>query len=325
MKAILVKEFGGPEMLTYTDVDDPQPAANQVLIQVHTAGVNFADVKARMGAYHIERALPFIPGLDVAGTIAAVGPEVKNLKPGQRAVAFPQGGAYCELAIANEALTFPIPDTISDESAAAFPIVAGTSYAMLARIAKLQTGESILLHSAAGGVGTTALQIARQLGARPMIATVGSDAKKSLLADLGADAVINYRSEDTVEKTLALTADKGVDVILNPLGGEVLEGDLGCLAPFGRLICFGHASGQPASVPTNELHGSCRSVLGFSFGTLRRTRPQEASGIMNAVIPMLAQGKIRMMIANQFPLADAAEAHRLLESRTSTGKILLKV
>jgi NADPH2:quinone reductase len=116
-----------------------------------------------------------------------------------------------------------------------------------------------------------------------------------------------------------------VDVILNPLGGEVLEGDLGCLAPFGRLICFGHASGQPASVPTNELHGSCRSVLGFSFGTLRRTRPQEASGIMNAVIPMLAQGKIRMMIANQFPLADAAEAHRLLESRTSTGKILLKV
>jgi NADPH2:quinone reductase len=325
MKAILIKKFGGPEVLTYADLDDPQPAADQVLIRVHTVGVNFADVKARIGAYHIKLALPFIPGLDVAGTIAAVGPEVKTLKAGQRVVAFPQGGAYCELALAREVLTFPIPDAISDETAAAFPIVAGTAYAMLNRIARLRTGEGMLLHSAAGGVGTTALQIARHLGARPIIATVGSDAKKSLLAELGADAVVNYRSENHVEKTLALTEDKGVDVILNPLGGEMLERDLDCLAPFGRLICFGHASGQPASIPSDQLHGSCRAVLGFSFGTLRRTRPQEASSIMQAVIPLLAEGKIHMMMGKQFALAEAAEAHRLLESRTSTGKLLLKV
>jgi NADPH2:quinone reductase len=325
MKAIIVKKFGGPEVLTYTEVDDPQPAADQVLIRVHTVGVNFADVKARLGGYHIKRPLPFIPGLDVAGTIVAVGPGVKTLKVGQRVVAFPQGGAYCELALALEVLTFAIPETIADETAAAFPIVAGTSYAMLSRISSLQIGEGVLLHSAAGGVGTTALQIARHLGARPIIATVGSDAKKSLLAELGADATVNYRSENYVEKTLALTDGKGVDVILNPLGAEILERDLDCLAPFGRLICFGHASGQPASIPTNELHGSCRSVLGFSFGTLRRTRPQEVSGIMNAVIPMLAEKKIRMIIGKQFPLAEAAEAHRLLESRTGTGKILLKV
>lgn len=325
MKAILIEKFGDPEVLTYAEVDDPQPAADQVLIRVHTVGVNFADVKARMGAYHIKRALPFIPGLDVAGTIAAVGPEVKTLKAGQRVVAFPQGGAYCELALAREVLTFAIPDAISDETAAAFPIVAGTSYAMLARIARLQTNEGVLLHSAAGGVGTTALQIARHLGAQPIIATVGSDAKKPLLAELGADAVVNYRSENHVEKALGLTDGKGVDVILNPLGGEMLEGDLDCLASFGRLICFGHASGQPASIPTNELHGSCRSVFGFSFGTLRRTRPLEASSIMHAVIPMLAEGKIRMMMGKQFPLAEAAAAHRFLESRTSTGKLLLKV
>jgi len=325
MKAILVKKFGGPEVLSYTEVDDPQPAADQVLIEVHTAGVNFADVKARIGAYHIKRALPFIPGLDVAGTIAAVGPEVRTLKAGQRVVAFPQEGAYCELALAREVLTFPIPDAISDETAAAFPLVAGTSYAMLARIARLQSGESILLHSAAGGVGTAALQIARQLEARPIIATVGSDAKKPLPADLGADAVVNYRSESYVEKARALTDGKGVDVILNPLGGEMLEEDLACLAPFGRLVCFGHASGQPASIPTDQLHGSCRSVLGFSFGTLRRTRPQDVSSIMNSVIPMLAEGKIRMMIGKQFPLTNADEAHRFLESRTSTGKLLLKV
>ena len=325
MKAILVKNFGGPEMLIYTDIDDPQPAADQVLIRVHTAGVNFADVKARIGAYHIKQALPFIPGLDVAGTIETVGAEVKKLKAGQRVVAFPEGGAYCELALAREVLTFPIPDAISDETAAAFPIVAGTSYAMLARIARLRNNEGVILHSAAGGVGTTALQIARHLGAGPMIATVGSDAKKSLLTDLGADAVINYRSENYVAKTLALTTDKGADVILNPLGGEVLERDLDCLALFGRLVCFGHASGQPASIPTGQLHGSCRSVLGFSFGTLRRTWPKEVSEIMNAIIPMLAEGKIRMMLGKQFSLAEAAEAHRFLESRMSTGKLLLKV
>jgi NADPH2:quinone reductase len=325
MKAILVETFGGPEVLAYRDLDDPEPQKNQVLIRVHSAGVNFADVKARMGGYHIKQPLPFIPGLDVAGTIAAVGPEVKTLKAGQRVVAFPQGGAYCELAIADAGLAFPIPDSIEDDTAAAFPVVAGTSYAMLARIAGLQAGQGLLLHSAAGGVGTTALQIARQLGAQPIVATVGSDGKKKFLEELGADAVFNYRSENYVEKTLALTDGRGVDVILNPLAGEILERDLRCLAPFGRLVCFGDAGGRPASIPSSQLQGSCRSVLGFSFGTLRRTRPQEVPGIMQAVIALLAEGKIRMMLSRQFPLAEAAEAHRHIESRSSMGKILLKV
>ncbi len=325
MKGVVVEKFGGPEVLVYRDLDDPRPKANQVLMRVHRAGVNFADTKARVGAYHIKQSPPFIPGLDVAGTIVAVGPGVKTLKVGQRVVAFPQGGAYCELAVADEALAFPIPDSIKDDTAAAFPVVAGTSYAMLSRVAGLQAYEAVLLHSAAGGVGTTALQIAKQLKARPIIATVGSDTKKKVLAELGADAVVNYRSENYVEETLTLTDGRGVDVILNPLAGEILERDLDCLAPFGRLICFGHASGRPASIPSNLLQGSCRSVFGFSFGTLRSTRPQEVRGIMQAVITLLAQGKIRMMVGKQFPLAEAAEAHRYIESRKSTGKILLSI
>lgn len=325
MKGILVKKFGGPEVLVYTDLDDPQPKSDQVLIRVHSVGINFADVKTRTNAYHVNRQLPFIPGLDVAGTIEALGPGVKNLTKGQRVVAFPQDGSYCELTLAQEVLTFPIPDSITDRTAAAFPVVAGTSYSMLSRIARLKPGEALLLHSAAGGVGTTALQIARHLGARPIIASVGSDIKKSVLAKLGADAVVNYRSENYVEKTLALTDGKGADVILNPLAGEILERDIGCLARFGRLICFGNASEEPASFSTSQLQGSCRSVLGFSFGTLRRTRPQEALGIMQAVIALLAEGKITMMMGKQFPLAKAAEAHRYIESRKSTGKILLTI
>jgi len=140
MKGILVTKFGGPEVLAYRDLDDPQPQANQVLIRVHSAGVNYADVKARTNVHHIKRPLPFIPGLDVAGTIEAVGSKVKKLKAGQRVVAFPQGGSYCEFALAHELLVFPIPDSIKDDTAAAFPVVAGTSYAMLSRIARLQTG-----------------------------------------------------------------------------------------------------------------------------------------------------------------------------------------
>lgn len=325
MKGILVKKFGGPEVLVYTNLDDPEPKSDQVLIRVHTIGVNFADAKARTNAYHVKRQLPFIPGLDVAGTIEALGPGVKNLTKGQRVVAFPQGGSYCELALAQEVLTFPIPDSITDETAAAFPVVAGTSYSMLSRIARLKPGEALLLHSAAGGVGTTALQIARHLGAQPIIASVGSDIKKSVLAKLGADAVVNYRSENYVEKTLALTDGKGADVILNPLAGEMLERDLNCLAQFGRLLCFGNASGKPASISSNQLQGSCRSVLGFSFGTLRRKQPHEVSGIMQAVITLLAEGKLHMVIGEQFPLAKAADAHRHLESRASTGKILLTI
>ena len=325
MKGILVEKFGGPEVLTYRDLDDPRPQKNQVIIRVRSAGVNFADVKARIGAYHLKQALPFIPGLDVTGTIAAVGPEVTTLKAGQRVVAFPQGGSYCELAVADAGLAFPIPDSIKDDTAAAFPVVAGTSFAMLSRIAGLQANEGVLLHSAAGGVGTTALQIAKYLGAKPIITTVGSDIKKKLLAELGADAVVNYRSENYVEQVLALTDGKGVNVILNPLAGRILERDLDCLAPFGRLICFGNASEQSASFSSDQVQGSCRSLIGFSFGTLRRRRPQEVPGIMQAVIALLAEGKIRMIMGKQFPLAEAAEAHRYIESRNSTGKILLKV
>ena len=325
MKGILVKEFGGPEVMAYEDLADPRPQDNQVLIRVQRTGVNFADVKARTNVHHIKRPLPFIPGTDTTGTIEAVGSGVKKLKVGQRVVAFPQGGSYCELALAHELLTFAIPDAIDDDTAAAFPVVAGTSYAMLAHIAGLQAGQGFLLHSAGGGVGTTALQIARHLGARPIITTVGSDAKKDMLAELGADAVVNYNSENYVEKAMELTDGRGVDVILNPLAGKLLERDLDCLAPFGRLVCFGNASGEPASFLAGQLQGSCRSVLGFSFGTLRSKRPQAVDGIMQAAIALLAEGKIRMVTGQRFPLAKAAEAHRYLESRASTGKTLLTI
>jgi NADPH2:quinone reductase len=323
MKAIQVTKFGGPEVLDYATVKDPEPGPDQVLIRVRTLGVNFADIKARTGGYHLKREFPFVPGIDASGTIEEVGREVKNLKKGMRVVAFPVNGSYSEYVVAREMLTFPIPDTISDETAAAFPIVAGTSYAMLARIARLQPGESVLVHSAAGGVGTTAVQIAKDLGSSPLFATVGSDDKKVVLQNLGVDTVMNYRTNDTVNQVLDLTAGKGVDVILNPLGGDILEKDLECLAPFGRLICFGHAGGQSARISTDKLHGTSRSIIGFSFGSMRKLQPEAAPGIMAEVIALVAKGKINMILGKRFPLREAAAAHRYMESRQSTGKILL--
>ena len=159
MKGILVKKFGGPEVMAYEDLDDPKPQADEVLIRVHRTGVNFADVKARTNVHHIKRPLPFIPGLDTTGTIEAIGSAVKKLKVGQRVVAFPRGGSYCEAALAHELLTFPIPATIDDDTAAAFPVVAGTSYAMLALIAGLQAGQGLLLHSAGGGAPSAILDL----------------------------------------------------------------------------------------------------------------------------------------------------------------------
>lgn len=325
MKAILVRKFGGPEVLDYTTVEDPEPGPDQVLIRVRALGINFADIKARTGGYHLEREFPFVPGIDASGTIAAVGREVKNLEKGMRVVAFPANGSYSEYVIARGMLTFPIPDTISDDTAAAFPIVAGTSYTMLARIARVQPGESVLVHSAAGGVGTTAVQIAKYLGAAPLLASVGRDDKKDVLQGLGVDAVMNYRTNDTVSQVLALTAGKGVDVILNPLGGDILEKDLECLAPFGRLICFGHAGGQSARIPSDQLHSTSRSIIGFSFGSMRRLHPDAVPEIMAEVIELVAQGRINMILGQRFALREAAAAHQYMESRQSTGKILLTV
>lgn len=325
MKAVLVRKFGGPEVLDYATVADPEPGPDQVLIRVRTLGVNFADIKARTGGYHLKKEFPFVPGIDASGTIAAVGRAVKNLEKGMRVVAFPANGSYSEYVVAREMLTYPIPDTISADTAAAFPIVAGTSYAMLARIARVQPGESVLVHSAAGGVGTTAVQIAKYLGAAPLLASVGSDDKKDVLTGLGVDAVLNYRTGDMASHILDLTAGKGVDVILNPLGGDVLEKDLEYLAPFGRLICFGHAGGKPARITTDKLHGSSRSIIGFSFGSMRRLLPEAVPGIMAEVIALVAEGRINMVLGKRFPLQEAAAAHRYMESRQSTGKILLTV
>lgn len=325
MKAVMLTDFGGPEVLKAVEVDVPVIQADQVLIRVEATSVNFADIKARYGNYHGAGRPPFIPGLDAAGTIEKVGSEVHQWRVGQRVIAFPKNGSYAEYIVADEKLTFALPDEISFDIAAACPIVAFTSYKLLADVARLEQGETVLIHAAAGGVGTTAIQLAKLLGAGKVIGTVGSESKAKVALETGADYVICHEKEDFAEKVNELTNGEGAHVILDSVAGSIAEKSLTCLAMYGRLVNFGNADGEAGNFKTQDLHSSCRSVLGFSLGTTRNKRPHLLQDTAVQVLSMIADGRLKMNIGKKFSLEEAAQAQEWVESRKSTGKVLLQI
>ncbi|MGM9985862.1 MAG: zinc-binding alcohol dehydrogenase family protein [Bacillaceae bacterium] len=324
MKAVVVTKFGGPDVLEVIDTPIPQLNSKQVLIRTMKTSVNFADIKARYGKKGIGT-FPFIPGIDAAGVIEQVGADVTSLKVGQRVICFPKGGSYAEYVVADEILTYPIPDTLSFEVAAACPIVSFLSYTLLKDIARIQKGETILIHAAAGGVGTTSIQLAKLLGAQEIIGTVGSEHKVEVAKEAGADHVIVYKNMDFATKVKELTNGEGVDIVFDSVSGKVAEQSLTCLAPYGRLVHFGNSSGEAGTFQTNQLHASCRSVLGFSLGTTRKLRPHVLQPVAKEVFRYLESGELKIKIGHEFSLRKAKEAHELMESRLSTGKILLNI
>jgi NADPH2:quinone reductase len=324
MKAIVVPEYGGPEVMQYTDVEIPSITSKQVLIRVEATSVNFADMKSRYGKYGSGKP-PFIPGLDAAGVIERTGSEVQHLKAGQRVIAFPKHGSYAEYAVADENLVFALPDSIDFHTAAACPVVSFTSYKLLADVARLEQGETVLIHAAAGGVGTTAIQLAKILGAGQVIGTVGNENKAAAALEAGADHVICYEKEDFATKVKELTNGNGADIILDSISGWVAEKSLECLAPYGRLVNFGSSGGGIGTFKVQDLHSSCRSVLGFSLGTTRIKRPHLLRDTADRVLAYIADGRLQIKIGYRFPLEDAAKAHSLVENRKTAGKVLLVV
>lgn len=322
MNAVVVSRFGCSDALTYQSVDMPKVAPDEVLIRVEATSVNFADIKSRYGNKDAKQP-PFIPGLDCAGTIVEIGSQVNELQVGQRVIAFPLNGSYAEYVTAREILTFPIPDAMDFATAAACPIVSFTSYKLLADVGRLEPGERVLIHAAAGGIGTTAIQLAKILGAGTVIGTVSRKEKMATALDAGADYVIDTSSEDVVAKTLEITGGKGVDVILDSIAGEVTEQSLQYLAMYGRLVQFGNASGKVASIQSKDLHASCRSVLGFSLGTTRKHRPHLLGPVADKILGYIAEGRLRMFIGHRFSLEEARMAQDLVENRQSNGKVLL--
>ncbi|GGE63385.1 quinone oxidoreductase family protein [Priestia taiwanensis] len=324
MKAIVITELGGPEVMKYMEVAMPSVKENEVLIRVEKTSVNFADVKSRYGKKGAAK-LPFIPGIDAAGVVVEVGANVTSFQVGQRVLAFPSNGSYAEYIVANEKLTFALPDELDFTTAAACPIVSFLSYSLLANVAKIEKGETVLIHAASGGVGTTAIQLAKLLGANTVIGAVGSEQKRGIALEAGADHVISYEKEGFAEEIMTLTDNKGVDIILDSVSGTIAEKSFTSLAPYGRFVQFGNSGGHAAIFKSSGLHASCRSVLGFSLGTTRKLRPHLLQETAKHVFSYLVNGDLHIKVGQHFPLEEATKAHEWMESRQSTGKIILDV
>ncbi len=323
MKAIRIHETGGPEVMHLEEVEIPTPAQGEVLIKVAAAGVNYADLAQRQGAYLTRTRTPMTMGFEVVGVIAAHGPGVSAPPVGTRVIAFVEGG-YAEYAVASASTIIPIPENLDFTHAAAFAVQGLTAYQTLRESGRLQPGESVLVQAAAGGVGTLAVQLARLMGAGTVIGTASNEQKLDLVLRLGADAAINYTQNDWVEQVKQATGGRGVDVVLEVVGGAIAEQCLQCLAPFGRMVVIGAASGQRVQFSGIQLMYKNLSIVGYWL-TAWLSRPDRIAAATIELMQYLASGVLQIIVGQTYPLAEAAEAHRAIAERRTTGKVVLLV
>ncbi|PAF19246.1 quinone oxidoreductase family protein [Terribacillus saccharophilus] len=321
MRAIVAASLGGPDVLEYKDITVPEPSTGEVRIKVLKASVHFADIKKRKGTKG--SGIPGILGLDAVGIIDKVGQDVTGLRIGDRVITFVKTGAYAEFAIANASLVYPIADHVDTAVAAACPVPSFLSFMLLERVGRLEKGETVLVHAASGRTGLTLIQLARKLGAGKVIGTVSDDQKAALPMKLGADHCVTY--DNFSQSIQNLTDGAGADLILDSLAGSVMEESFTCLAPYGRLVNYGNASGAAGFIKTSDVHSSCRSLLGYSLGTTRKKRPEDLKRIADQVISLVEMGDITFPSIQEFKLEDANKAHQLMESRTHAGKIILHI
>lgn len=320
MKAIRIHELGGPEVLRFEEVEKPKPRAGQALVRISAIGVNFADTLLRRGLYLVKPELPVIPGSEAAGVVEEVGPGVDASLVGRR-VAFIGGNCYAEYAVAPARQLLPLPDQMSFEEGAAFPVQALTAYHLLYTMDSVREGKSVLVHAAAGGTGLMAVQMAKMAGAL-VFGTTSSHEKAQLVRQMGADHVIIYTEEDVSQRVRELTKGRGVDLVLDSVGKATFNSSLSALAPFGHLIVYGMASGRTDPFDIGRLFESSQKVSAFWLVTAMRS-PELMRRSVEQVLEWIAAGKIKIIIGLKLPLSEAAEAHRRMEARQTTGKIIL--
>jgi putative PIG3 family NAD(P)H quinone oxidoreductase len=323
VKAITIPVPGGIESLVLTELPDPEPAPGEVLIAVAAAGVNRADINQRLGHYPSPPGSPPWPGLEVSGTIIGMADDVTGWTLGQPVCALLGGGGYASLVCAPANQLLPVPEVIDLVDAAALPEAVATVWSNVFLDAHLRTGETLLVHGGSGGIGITAVQLARASGCRVAV-TAGSAEKLAACERLGADILINYREEDFVERILAATHGRGAGVILDAIGGDYLARDLQALAPHGRIAVIGNQSGQISTLDVRQLMGKWASIRGT---TLRARPAAEKAAIVASVRggawPLIEAGQLIPVIDERIPLADAARAHERMESSAHIGKLLL--
>lgn len=325
MLAVTIAEPGGPEALRLGEVADPVPADGEVLIRVAAAGLNGADLSQRRGFYPPPPGAPAWPGLEVSGTVAAVGRDGDRWRVGDRVCALLPGGGYAELVAVDAGLVLPVPDAVDLVEAAGLPEAVATVWSNVFRIGRLAAGETLLVHGGSSGIGTTAIQLARAFDAT-VVATAGSPVKTAFCRELGADAAVDYRRQDFVEAVLAFTDGRGADVVLDIVGGAYIARDLDALAVDGRILSIAVRDGAPAALDVGLLMRKRASL----HGTTLRARPlaerrEIIADVERRVWPLLSDRRLRPVVDAVFPLADAAQAHRRMESSAHLGKILLRV
>jgi len=317
MRAIFCEQLGGPEQLVLREVESPTPGPGEVKVGLRARGVSFVDVLMIAGQYQTKRDLPFIPGSEAAGVVLETGPGVENIAPGDRVLV---AGGFAEEIVVPVSRVTPLPATVSFESAAAFRASYGTAYYGLQR-GRLQAGEVLLVHGAAGGVGLAAVDVGKLLGAT-VIATASTEEKLAVCKQMGADHAINY-AQGFREQVKDLTGGRGADVIYDPVGGDVFDESMRCIAPFGRLLIVGFTSGRAAQVKTNHLLIKDAEAIGFTIGALGRLDPARERKNAAILLGWLAGGRITPYISHRLPLAQAAEALALVRDRKVMGKAVL--
>jgi NADPH2:quinone reductase len=311
VKAIQIEEFGGPEVLKLVEVPDPEPSDGQVVVDVARAGINWADTHAIRNDYLAEQTLPLIPGGEVSGTTP----------DGRRVAALLANGGYAQKVAVPENWLVPLPDEVSDDQAAALVLQGLTAHALLHYCAHVEEGETVVVEAAAGGTGSIAVQLAKRAGAK-VIGLASSDEKRALAERLGADATADSRAEDLKEAIVEANGGERVDVVLH-MSGTGFEGELGALGMLGRIVVFGNAARHPNELRPNYLLQTSKSVIGFWLVALVARRRDLIRSMTADLLGAVASGELEIVIGNTYPLSDVAQAHKDMQERRTTGKLLL--
>jgi NADPH:quinone reductase len=329
MKSIRVETRGGSEVLTYQDESKPDCTPDRVLLKVIAAGINFADIMQHQGTYPLQLPLPYTPGMEVIGIVEEVGTEVTGVRLGERvaAISFEAGGYAEYIAIEPEKIIH-VPDTLDEHTVLALLIQGLSAYLLLDYAAKIRSGESVLIHAAAGGVGNLLVQLAKLMNAGDVFGTAGTGAKRDTIGSWGVDRPIDYNEPNWHENILKITGGKGVDIILDSVGGSAIAQNLSCLGVEGRFVSYGWLSGSFPSLTATQfqslLYGN-QSISGFSVTGVMKHHPDIVDAALTQLFAWVQMDKLKPILGQVFPLKDAAQAHAAISARKTTGKVILQV
>jgi len=324
MRALVCKEYGPPESLVIEEQDDPVPGSGEILVDVVAAGINFPDVLSIAGKYQVKTPTPFVPGNEASGVVSALGPDTRHYSVGDKVIIMTRGAAFAEKCVADENTTMPLPEGLDFKQGAGFAVTYGTSYHALKQSANLQPGETVLVLGAAGGVGVTAVELAKAMGAH-VIAAASSKVKLDFAVSAGADETINYSEVPLKETVKELTGGKGADVVYDPVGGELADQAFRATAWHGRYLVIGFACGDIPSFPANIALLKEASIIGVWWGTWAAKNPKLQMQNLQEMSTLMAEGKLTPRVTKSYPLDDFRDAFRAITERRALGKVTLSM